>query len=815
MPAASIQTPLPLLDGLANCLSDTGLAGDARSCAKRVLLREAPFIAHAATETWGTHSQWPAAWLSTADRPRSGAVLFALRVEVAAAGTVRIHVTAHESYLLTLDGQPVGRGPERGSDERWSFDTWDLTLAAGEHRLLAQVWCAGEHAPHAAMTEGIGFLLAVEGAAGAQWSTGRAPWTARRCEAFRFGKDALTFAAAPTVETTAAALAAADEDDREWPAATSLGNAQVGQPPGGEQTTRLLAPALLPAQRNERFTTAAVRWVGAPPADTAAKIQLSADRPREHAAWAALLANGTLCTVAAGRQVAVLLDTHDYLCAYPDVRVAGGAGATVRVAWSEAPTMEPATGWKHMAKGHRDELDGKCFTFFAADTLHCDGAPGIMPPLYWRAGRFVLVTITTAAEPLTITGLSFVRTGYPLPQEAELTGDARWEALVPLLVRTLRACAHDTYMDCPYFERLQYVGDTRLEALVTYALCRDDRLPRKAIEEFSASRLPSGLTQARFPARHLQLIPPFSLFWVNMVHDFATWRDDPAFVRRQLPGVRAVLDGMLARCGDDHLLRGPGGWNFLDWTGWVMGDPPGAADGNASHNWQLAGALVHAAELEEAFGDEDLARRWRRLAAQLARAIDAAFWRPERNLYAEDRGASCFTEHAQCLAVISGLLSPERQAAVGEALFSTPGLVATTLYFTHYLFAACTALGRTDRLQARMAEWFSLVDRGLLTAPEKPEPCRSDCHAWSSHPFFHAFTGLLGIQPQGFGFRRVRIAPPAGATALRGRLPHPAGGWLEVDLSAGGCRVELPPGVVGTLVTARGEVPLSPGKTAG
>ena len=84
----------------------------------RVLLTTAPFAEHAARQTWATHSQWPAEWITTAGKPAAGAVVFALRVEVPTARTVRIHVTAHEGYLLTLDGRPLGRGPERGSSER-------------------------------------------------------------------------------------------------------------------------------------------------------------------------------------------------------------------------------------------------------------------------------------------------------------------------------------------------------------------------------------------------------------------------------------------------------------------------------------------------------------------------------------------------------------------------------------------------------------------------------------------------------------------------------------------------------------------------
>ena len=63
---------------------------------------------------------------------------------------------------------------------------------------------------------------------------------------------------------------------------------------------------------------------------------------------------------------------------------------------------------------------------------------------------------------------------------------AKFEGGTPLHQRildtgwhTARLCAHETYMDCPYYEQLQYDGDTRLELLTTYAMTRDDRLNRR------------------------------------------------------------------------------------------------------------------------------------------------------------------------------------------------------------------------------------------------------------------------------------------------------------------------------------------------
>ena len=80
---------------------------------------------------------------------------------------------------------------------------------------------------------------------------------------------------------------------------------------------------------------------------------------------------------------------------------------------------------------------------------------------------------------------------------------------------TARLCAHETYMDCPYYEQLQYAGDTRIQALVSFFMTGDGRLARQAINALDGSRTPEGLTFSRAPSRLPQYIPPFSLWWIG------------------------------------------------------------------------------------------------------------------------------------------------------------------------------------------------------------------------------------------------------------------------------------------------------------
>ena len=104
-------------------------------------------------------------------------------------------------------------------------------------------------------------------------------------------------------------------------------------------------------------------------------------------------------------------------------------------------------------------------------------------------------------------------------------------------------------MDTPYWERLQYVGDTRIQALISYTVAGDDRLARQAIQAFNDSRIPDGITQSRYPTSSPQYIPTFSLLWIGIVHDFWLYRGDPGFVRAQLAGTRTVLDWFLQQRG--------------------------------------------------------------------------------------------------------------------------------------------------------------------------------------------------------------------------------------------------------------------------
>ncbi len=795
--------------------------------ARRVQIAQDPYGSLGAGRNWAERGVWPCRWISVAEPPAPPFVAaYRLNFILEKAATLCIHVSADERYDLFCDGARLGRGPERGDAAHWFYETYELELTAGEHRLAAKVWSLGDQAPYAQMSVRHGFILGAEGSFLPLLATGAAAWEGKRIGGCSFIPDAFTWAAGSKLKIDGAAypwgLEAGQGDG--WNPVAVLHPGVDGAIKNEWPARHRLQPAALPPQIEAVLGAPVVRHVDAAPLAAAETTPVLAFQSSpEGAAWQKLLNQDLPLELPARVCCRVVLDFSDYQCAYSELVVSGGAGARIRIHWAEG-LYEDTSGSLSLGgasdargKGNRDVIEGKCFLGVGDLFMPDGGSDRRFETLWWAAGRYVEVAIETGDEPLTLTALRFHETRYPLFQEGQLAAsDPRWAEVIRLSVRTVQMCAHETYMDCPYYEQLQYIGDTRLQSLATFVLTRDDRLPRKALLLGAASLLgDQGLIQSRYPSRVAQVIPPFSLWWVAMLHDFALWRGDLPFVRSFMPRARVLLETFLALCDADGLMRSPVGWNFTDWVlAWTAttkdtrnwGVPPDGETGvSGVLNWHLVYTLNLAAELEEWMEEPEQALRWKRRAAALATRIETAFWDAPRGLYADDLAHRHFSEHSQCLPLLSGALSRRRALSVAQNLFCDPGIERATIYFTHYLFDCAAKIGRIQPLFERMnAIWFPLRELGFKTLPEEPEPCRSDCHAWGAHPLYHFYATVLGIRPATPGATHLVIRPQLGPLQqASGTLPHPGGGEIVAAFENYNGRlsgwITLPPGVTAVL----------------
>ncbi len=739
-----------------------------------------------------------------------GLVVFQLEFDVTQAERVTLQVSADLCYTLALDGALVARGPDTGDPSAWSFSAYELNLATGRHRLEALVWWGRvPEVPEARMSWRAGFACAGLDAARDRFTTGVAPWRATVLKGVTFSPG-LTHCYHVIGGAAHMDLAACNLDRAVWAEPAVVRQPLEAHPTGLAAAGWKLAPAAMPEQRRDlwrggRVRTRLARWPDEAMVPVGPEVAAATD-------WAALLAGTQALTLPAGVAVTVLIDTDDYLCGYPVLELSGGAGARVRVQWAEA-LFE--TGNPNGPKGDRGVVAGKFFHGFG-DTWTADGARCWASAPWWRSGRYLLVSVQVGASPLTLHTLAVERTGFPyVPQARFEADDATFGPVIELCERGLRSCMHEVFVDCPYYEQMMYVADTRVQMLLAYVSAGDDRLPRRGMELLDNSRGREGFPTMRFPSSLRQESATFAMIWPWMLHDFALWRDDPAWLRRRLPGLRALLEGLYAEADATGLLRKPPGWLFVDWVpSWEIGWAPGTRAGRYSAlvNLQYLLTLQKAADLETWAGDAHLAQRWRTQAAGLAAELTRRFWHDARGLWADDDSHASFSQHAQALAVIAGLRAPDPARWADAA---ANGLAAATIYFQHYLFEALGQLGRADLVLARMDLWRDLVQRGFKTPVESPEPARSDCHAWGSHPLFHLHATVAGVRPAAPGFKRVRIAPqPGPLKRIATELPHPHG-TVKLNATFAGRKVDatidLPPGTEGAFVWHGREVALHAG----
>jgi alpha-L-rhamnosidase len=124
--------------------------------------------------------------------------------------------------------------------------------------------------------------------------------------------------------------------------------------------------------------------------------------------------------------------------------------------------------------------------------------------------------------------------------------------------------------------------------------------------------------------------------------------------------------------------------------------------------------------------------------------------------------------------------------------------------------------GLGDAYVGMLGPWRDMLKLGLTTFAERPEPTRSDCHAWSSSPNFELLSTVSGIEPASPGFRTVRIEPFLGPLKwIKSVMPHPAGP-IRVSLKRKGKtgiegEIELPQNLEGTFVWDGKETPLHGG----
>ncbi len=712
--------------------------------------------------------RWPASWIShpTASLTDYGVFHFRRTFDLESQPEkFIIHVSADNRYRLFVNERNVCHGPARGDLMHWRFETVDIApyLLKGKNTIAAVVWNFGEFIPYAQMTLRTAFVLQADNPKFNFVNTDH-KWKVLQNPAYSPVRPSLnTFIVVGPGEKIAADVypwgwQKTDFNDSPWPEARLLNKAV---PPGvATDNSWMLVPRTIPMMEDKLQRIPKVRRV--------AGVDISDN----------FFVNPQDLTVPANTNATILLDQTFLTTAYPVLLVSGGKDSQIVLTYSEALFDSK------MHKGNRNEIKDREINGYSDTFLPDGGQNRLFSTLWFRTWRYLRMEIHTKDHPLTINDFYGRFTAYPFKENAAFSSsDPSLKNIWDVGWRSARLCANETYFDCPYYEQLQYVGDTRIQALISLYVSGDDRLMKNAIAAFDDSRVPEGLTQSRYPCSSMQIIPPYSLFWIAMIHDYWMHRDDPEFVRSYLDGIDSVLDWHQKYVGENGMLGPTPWWNFVDWS-WkwdskinIGGVPAGADSGRSSIlTLQYVYALNYAAQLNEYFGRKYFADRYRNQADSLKKAVYELCWDQKRGLLADTPNKTIFSQHANILAVLVDLVPPKEQKKLMEKVISEKNLIQCTFYYRFYLVRALDKVGFSDRYIEMLQPWQDMLEIGLTTFAENPEPTRSDCHAWSASPNYDLLATVCGIRPDQPGFRTVLIEPHLGPlTWVEGKMPHPLG----------------------------------------
>ena len=662
------------------------------------------------------------AWHPDRAEHEAGYTLFRKSVFLSSPAHYHILLSADNRYSFYLDGKLLGRGPLRGDLDHYFYEEYEGDLAAGEHIFAVEVvvWSNAwrrSAAPWAEMHAGGGFMSA--GYVGSERMELPENWltsidSGRRSIPWEKAWERATMIPAPPMDEINFADYSSDwhsvrEPSGEWVQPVVLGKAEFRDSYQVDPDTpwNLVKRPLKPMK--ETFYPIA-------------KIYSSLET--------LLICNGRLTGDCPVGKHTVLLDTGRNQTFMVRFSGSGGKGFC-RLAYSETLYDDQGTKTHH--------YPGTLGKKGLADQLIFSGKPWEYTSFWYRTGRYIELELDLT-EPLTDIQLEISFITYPLEpfKKFNAPDDVVLEKIYQTACHTLNCCSHEHFEDCPYYEQLQYAGDSRIEALVSYAVSGKDDLGRHALRTIAASQLSDGLTCSRYPSVFKQVIPGYSLIWALMLHDHYVIFNDRLLVQELLPKVEYMLDAFERARLPEGLIGSLPGWHYTDW---VRVWPAGCSDRGENVpetilNLFYAEACCRTAELETANGNPEKAEQLQSRAAKTLKAVNEFCYDPQKRRYIDTpQHPDYLSLHANTLAVLFGAVPEEERTDFLREITADKELKPMSLYFSFYLLSAIMKYGTAEELRAHYAPWEEMLKSGSTTFPERPEVWRrSECHAWSCAP---------------------------------------------------------------------------------
>lgn len=381
---------------------------------------------------------------------------------------------------------------------------------------------------------------------------------------------------------------------------------------------------------------------------------------------------------------------------------------------------------------------------------------------------------------------------YPLEQIHEFTcSDKLHEQIFKTGVRTLQACMHDHYEDCPWREQSLYTMDSRNQMLCGYLAFDEYRFAASSLQVIAKSLRSDHLLELIAPGRFYRTIPCYSAIYLVQAAEYLKYSDDFMTVKNLLPVLRDIADGFIGRIDPTGLIPrfvSPSYWNYYEWEPELSGDHP-CLEENTYYDAPLQCfvimGLTSLSSLEMSLGSQLKAASYLETAHKLSQAVHRIFFDPQRGCYAsfyEPKVPSIYhyAELTQSLAVEAGLVPEDlldtvlNTLAAGKISFNAAApanrfaaplsadkegkLVPISLSHSIFKFEA---LLKRPEAYARMVfdtvahDFGFMLRKGATTfwetiqGADDFDKAGSLCHGWSAVPVYLYLKYCVDIRKEG------------------------------------------------------------------
>ncbi len=440
-----------------------------------------------------------------------------------------------------------------------------------------------------------------------------------------------------------------------------------------------------------------------------------------------------------GKNTSFILNAGVHSTGAVQFKVTGKKGTKITLTYSE-------TFWKtredgSFYRGIRDDESG--IIRGSSDVIILDGSEQVFETFFWQCFRFIEVKIEGEAS---LTDIKFFRMRYPLNNISKfVSSDEDSEKIWEVSIRTLNNCMHDSFEDCPYYEQLQYVMDSRLQALYLRHLTDDRRLIIKCINDFNEGRFPDGMIPARTPSVRKQRIPGFGLHYIYMLHDHMLYERDKERIADLLP----VADGVL-RYFEKRQKNGVvgvlGNWNYIDWVSIWSGGVPTNTGSIAVYSFMLIVAYENAAEMAAFVGRNGLSEEYKEKANALRINAKAYFYDENKRMF-RDYEEEVYSLHSQIWAILADVITGAEATDLLQRAYDDKSLPVCSYSMMFFVMRAYEKANLYNLAYQMLDEWRKMLDMHCTTWIENASGNRSDCHAWSSVPIYEFGACILGVKP--------------------------------------------------------------------